>query len=321
MKKRLIVFAGAAVFTLGVYGINASWIAGTPDGEMSIMSHRGLHQTYHRVGLTNETCTAERIDPPTHDYMENTIESFLAAIEFGADSIELDVHPTTDGEFAVFHDWTVDCRTEGEGRTRDHSLAELQALDIGYGYTADDGKTYPFRGKFVGMIPTLKEVFRAVPDVDLIINIKSRSKSEAAALLGYIPDNEWQRIGFVGHHAPLDVIAAARPETKGITRRDAKDCMKNYVLKGWYGHVPESCQNTYVPVPKSYTWLVWGWPHKFERRLNAVDSRSSLMGDYDDNGMHALDTIDDLRAVPEGYTGIVFTNKIEVVGPILKNDP
>ena len=30
---------------------------------------------------------------------------------------------------------------------RDKTLAELQALDIGYGYTADGGKTFPFRGR------------------------------------------------------------------------------------------------------------------------------------------------------------------------------
>ena len=32
--------------------------------------------------------------------------------------IEIDVHPTTDGQFAVFHDWTLDCRTNGAGVTR-----------------------------------------------------------------------------------------------------------------------------------------------------------------------------------------------------------
>ena len=35
-----------------------------------------------------------------------------AAFAAGADIVELDIHPTTDGQFAVFHDWTLDCRTE-----------------------------------------------------------------------------------------------------------------------------------------------------------------------------------------------------------------
>jgi glycerophosphoryl diester phosphodiesterase len=34
-----------------------------------------------------------------------------AAFDLGADIVELDVHPTVDGSFVVFHDWTVECRT------------------------------------------------------------------------------------------------------------------------------------------------------------------------------------------------------------------
>ena len=41
--------------------------------------------------------------------------------------------PASDGHFAVFHDWTLDCRAEGKGVTREHSLAALKQLDVGYG--------------------------------------------------------------------------------------------------------------------------------------------------------------------------------------------
>jgi glycerophosphoryl diester phosphodiesterase len=75
-----------------------------------------------------------------------------AAFNKGADMVEFDVQPTTDGQFAVFHDWTLNCRTNGAGVTRDHTMKELKALDVGYGYTADGGKTYPFRGKGVDAI-------------------------------------------------------------------------------------------------------------------------------------------------------------------------
>jgi glycerophosphoryl diester phosphodiesterase len=51
--------------------------------------------------------------PPRHGYLENTIASMEAVFSLGADALELDAHPTTDGQFAIFHDWMVDCRTEG----------------------------------------------------------------------------------------------------------------------------------------------------------------------------------------------------------------
>src|SRR6185312_6058953 len=108
-----------------------------------LLAHRGIAQSLH-ASTDRDTCTAN-IDPPVHGLFENTIASMQAAYDAGADVVEFDIHPTTDGQFAVFHDWTLDCKTEGHGPTRDHSMAELEALDIGYGYTADGGKTFPFR--------------------------------------------------------------------------------------------------------------------------------------------------------------------------------
>lgn len=99
-----------------------------------------MAQRFDERDLKNDTCTAARMLPPTHDYLENTLRSMRASFEAGADVVELDVHPTTDGEFAVFHDWTIDCRTDGHGVTREQSMAKLKTLDIGYGYTADGGK-------------------------------------------------------------------------------------------------------------------------------------------------------------------------------------
>ena len=49
---------------------------------------------------------------------------------------------------------------KGTGNVSDYTMAELKKLDVGYGYTADEGKTYPFRGKGVGMMPELSEVFQ-----------------------------------------------------------------------------------------------------------------------------------------------------------------
>lgn len=40
-----------------------------------------------------------------------------AAFDHGADVVEFDVHRTADDRFAVFHDWTIDCRTEYDGES------------------------------------------------------------------------------------------------------------------------------------------------------------------------------------------------------------
>ena len=106
-----------------------------------LIAHRGVHQTYHREGLDNFTCTASRINPVSHNYLENTLESIQAAFEYGADMVELDIHPTTEkngvDDLIVFYDWTLDCRTEarcvGGCETNKFSLEYIQSLDIGFG--------------------------------------------------------------------------------------------------------------------------------------------------------------------------------------------
>ncbi len=64
---------------------------------------------------------------------ENTLRSFRRALEMGAAAVELDVHLTKDGRLAVIHDATLGRTTNGRGRVRDFTLAELKKLDAGLG--------------------------------------------------------------------------------------------------------------------------------------------------------------------------------------------
>src|SRR6185436_19154041 len=177
LNKKLKYAAAIAVLAAAIYLNNSNLLARHHDGQAVLLAHRGMAQRFDEHDLKNDTCTAARMLPPTHDYLENTIRGIRAGFDAGADIVEIDVHPTTDGEFAVFHDWTLDCRTEGHGVTREHAMADLRTLDIGYGYTADGGKTFPFRGKGIGLMPTLAEVLQAFPQQRLLINVKSRDPS------------------------------------------------------------------------------------------------------------------------------------------------
>ncbi len=64
---------------------------------------------------------------------ENTLRGFQRGLEMGVAGMELDVQLTKDGRLAVIHDATVDRTTNGHGRVRDFTLAELQKLDAGKG--------------------------------------------------------------------------------------------------------------------------------------------------------------------------------------------
>lgn len=289
----------------------------------TLLAHRGMSQTFSREGLTNETCTATRIFAPTHEYIENTIASMRATFAAGADIVEFDVHPTTDGRFAVFHDWTLDCRTNGHGVTREHTLAELQALDIGYGYTADGGKTFPFRGKGIGLMPSLDEVSSAFPDKRFLINIKSNDPHEGDLLaerLLQLPAGQRAKLMAYGGALPIERLHARIPEMRVMSRQSLTRCGLRYIGIGWSGAIPEACRNTIVLVPVNLGWLLWGWPNLFQERMHAAGSEVFAIGpvSFGDVDSSGVDTQDDLDRLPLGYGGGIWTNRIEFVAPLVR---
>lgn len=129
----------------------------------------------------------------------STMFAFRTALEKGADVIELDVQTTSDEQLVVIHDRTLDRTTNGSGPVREHSLAEIQALDAAYNFVPGrnavrglDPSAYPYRGVRTGAkappagfrardfrVPSLREVMRAFPHVPINIEIKG---DEAEAL-------------------------------------------------------------------------------------------------------------------------------------------
>lgn len=107
---------------------------------------------------------------------ENTAHAFRQALALGVDVLEMDLHATIDGALVVIHDATVDRTTNGAGAVKELTLAELKKLDAGYRWTADGGRTFPFRGKGI-TVPTLREVLDEFPAARLNIDIKQAQPS------------------------------------------------------------------------------------------------------------------------------------------------
>ena len=79
---------------------------------------------------------------------ENTLPAFFMASEAGFDGIEADIQVTSDGQFIVIHDLTVDRTTDGTGDVVDMTNSQLRALDAGSW----------FNSRFSGhKLPTLEE--------------------------------------------------------------------------------------------------------------------------------------------------------------------
>jgi len=314
-----------AVAILLLTFVNASWIADKPVGGVKLIAHRGVAQQFSREGVERDTCTATRIEPPVHDYLENTARSMQAAALIGADMVEVDIAPTADGRIAAFHDWTVDCRTEGKGETRAKTLAELQALDPGYGYTADGGKSFPLRGKRKDRIPGLEDALHALPNTPILFNFKGSDPKEAdqlaAALEAADRDVAERRDAFYGAPGPVERIKQLYPKAWAWSMEGAKSCTKEYLAYGWSSIVPESCRNGTIMVPLNTQWAFWGWPNRLIQRMDSVGARVIVIGPYREGEEGTGLTLpEQLGEIPSTFKGYVWVEDIWNVGPALRPD-
>jgi glycerophosphoryl diester phosphodiesterase len=288
-----------------------------------LVAHRGVYQNFDRAGVGNDTCTATRIRPPVHGLIENSLASIEAAFAARADIVEIDVAPTRDGRIVLFHDWTLECRTDGTGPVRDRTLAELKALDIGHGYTADGGKTFPLRGKGVGRMPTLEEVLVRHPRRQFMINFKSNEPREAdlvAAAFARAGRPIDAKYSFYGGAAPVARMRAIAPAAWGWSKDRVQACLKDYVATGWTGFVPASCSGGTVAVPLNYQWLVWGWPKRFMQRMDDAGVKVILTGPYErGSALAGIERLDQIPQVPRDFTGYLWVEDIATIGPALRN--
>lgn len=111
---------------------------------------------------------------------EHTVDTYKEAAQRWPNALlEMDVRLTKDGVVVLQHDATVDRTTDGEGPIEELTLAEVQALDAGYDFTPDKGKTFPYRGKGL-RIATLDEVLTALPKARWLIEPKTEGPLVAA---------------------------------------------------------------------------------------------------------------------------------------------
>jgi glycerophosphoryl diester phosphodiesterase len=318
IKKRLLVTSGVLLLVAaGVWAGNSSALRGTEGGRPQLLAHRGIAQTFPLAGIGNDTCTATRINPPDHSFIENTLPSMRAAFDAGADMLEFDVQLTADDRLVAFHDSVLECRTDGTGPVRDHTLTQLRRLDLGYGYTADGGRTYPLRGKGTGLVVTVDEVVAAFPDRELLIDLKNDDRADGerlAAVLATLPAERLDRIAVYGGDVPVATVAERLPRLRVASKKTMKDCLLRYVATGWTGHVPDACRHTELHLPHRYGRYLWGWPNLFVDRMRAADTRVILTAG-DGPWSAGFDRPADLTEVPADFTGWLWTNRVDAITP------
>ncbi len=186
---------------------------------------------------------------------ENTHAAFLHAAELGADILEMDLRLTADGAIVVIHDATVDRTTDGSGAVAALTFERLRALDAGYRWSPDGGKTFPYRGRGL-RVPALEEVLERLPAARMVVEMKQFAPPSAAALCALIRRAGMQRKVLVASFAD-DALRAFRDACPEVaTSMSAYEARLFVTLRGFYApaavalQVPDRMRETVLVTPE-----------------------------------------------------------------------
>lgn len=321
MKARGWIGIGVAGVVVGLSLLNASWLAGTPEGRLMVIAQRGIAQPV-KADADPAGCAAAQIqDPGGSLWIENSLPSLYKSTRIGADAVEVDARRTLDGRIVLFRDETLDCRTNGTGRVADKTLAELKKLDIGHGYTADGGKTFPMRGRGIAGMPTLDIALYELRGVPFIVRFRGSDPADADAVLA-----EFARVGmdpadghgFYGDRRVLARLNERAPGAWTFRPEALGACLDAYRTTGWTSVVPDACEATTVGVPIGAGFTVWGWPYRFFARMADAGARVLMYRGVEDGAILGLDRAEQFDEVPRDFKGHLFVNDFGTVGSALR---
>lgn len=317
MSKSKILLILIAIACVALSAMNASWIAPKPKGALTLIAHRGIGQPIDRAAGAG-ACSARAIRPSDNNFIENTQFSMQSAIRLGAGGLLLDVQASADGRAVIFRDPALECRTNGTGRVSDRPLAYLKSLDIAFGYSADQGRTFPFRGRGVGGMLTLEDVLRAFPREQLIFDLADPRAAEAAvAAFGRAGVSLGATHGFAGGAGALARLRQLTPNGWTLDRQASRACLSAYRRTGWLGLMPGECRGAALSLPYDGAWTLWGWPYRFLDRMAGAGARPVLTLAPEGPALIGLEQPEQLGEVPRDYAGLLLVEDMYEVGRAL----
>jgi len=240
------------------------------------LEHQGESVAYRGGGslvdynkLNKTSCIAKSLLESEVTTIENTLEAVTSSLNAGADVIHLNVHRTLDDQLVVFHDWTLDCATNSGGPVNQALYQDLESVDAGFSYTFDGGRTFPFRGQGF-KISRLDEFYSQFSEQKFWVNLKDNDEHSFDLFYSYLSSNP-------SIYSRTTMIITSSKGVSWFRRMDSsirvisvgsvKDCGIDYLLVGWAGIVPESCNNTTLFIPPSKAKYFWGYPRRLASRL------------------------------------------------------
>jgi glycerophosphoryl diester phosphodiesterase len=134
-----------------------------------------------------------------------------------------------------------------------------------------------------------------------------------------ISSDRQKQIMVYGGDRPVSIIRERLPLVQTLSIHRLKQCLVQYAALGWIGYIPANCKRSMLMIPINYAPWLWGWPNRFLQRMMAANTDIFLLGDYASEGFsRGLDDLESIRRLSGDYSGGIWTDRIDLVGPVVK---
>ena len=229
--------------------------------------------------------------------------SFEKALEEGAGGIELDVRKTSDGEFIVIHDSTVDRTTDGEGVVSELSWDYISQLDAG------SWKSSKFANRDDTKVPKLIDVLDTYKDEPVFLSIHLKvGMEDVLEIINLIEERDmlYQSIVF----ADRDIIGEIKELNPDV-----------FVINDGINHEPNDLIDQ--AIDENWDAVSIGLSKITSDVVTRAQSEgllvqvSYLSGDYESNTQDMIDLGVDfiLGDAPKSIVSVLKSNKLEQLNP------
>ncbi len=227
---------------------------------------------------------------------ENTLSGIRAAIALGADMVEMDVRPTSDGTLVLMHDADVDRTTTSTGSVSAMTLAEVQALTL---------RTDGFVGDYAcDRVPTFREALDLAAGRVLIV--VDASKTDRVDLI----------VGTIQAAGAVDRVVFDTEDTDRIQMALALEPALRFLIRGTTEAELDTRLSAVAPAEPVYVHIDGADPSVMAPLVHAAGYRVFALG-------FAVDILAGLRG-PAAYESffasgvdMVQSNRIDLLGAFL----
>jgi len=272
---------GIAFIALVVFGfslLNASWIADEPKGTIKLVGHGNW-----KLPVDNNDCI---IDPKlalNETAYNADVRSLRTVGAYAADGVNFETE-LENGKIVIPLPPATNCPSD-LNRPRSSITSAINAMSA----------------------------------LEIFTPLRNGDDQKANAIINTLKGQTFpNQIWVYGNNALTQKVAKALPSVKALPIAEARQCIEDYKISGWYGDIPESCNQGKAIITLDDGFTLWGWPNRLMQRFADNDIEIFIVKDIKDGAIIGLSEASSYGDIPKSFVGTIWIDDIETLGPALK---